>query len=141
MTIAPGAATAIGPTKRVAALSAAVALGLLLGCAGARALVGTSGLAAPVAAAAACWIGGLAAVVAEERLGSPQRRAAAMVAGTGLRLGPPVVLALASRLQAGRLWEAGLAYYLGAFYIVVLVTDAITRLPLRQAKPRHPAPP
>lgn len=141
MTIAQTAPTRPSPTRRVVVLSGAMTVALIPGCATAWVVIGPSGLAAPVAAAAACWIGGLAAVVGEERLGSRQRVPAAMLAGTGLRLAPPVALALAARLDLGGLWEAGLPYYLGAFYIVVLGTETATHLALRQPNPRHRLPP
>ncbi len=118
------------PSRRIAVLSAAMAVGAIVGCGVAWGLTGPGGLFAPLVAAVACWGGGLAAVAAEERLRARSRLQAALLAGTGLRLGPAVVVALAARLQPGGLWEAGLPYYLGGFYIVLLGAETVTRLSL-----------
>ncbi len=133
MTITPPRPTCPAPGKRVAVLSAAMAVGLAAGCGVGWAIGGPRGLGAPAAAAVTCWGGGLAAMAAEQHFGKRRGLPAALLAGMGLRLVPPVALALAARLQAGGLWEAGVAYYLGAFYVVVLATETVTRLPLHPA--------
>ena len=129
----PPAPIHAAPRRRMAILSAAMALGLAAGCGVGWATEGSGGLAAPLAAAATCWAGGLAAIAAEDRLGRRRGLAAGLLAGVGLHLAPPVALALGARLHGGGLWQAGLAYYLGAFYIVVLCTETAARLPLRPA--------
>lgn len=120
----------------MAVLSGAMATGVLVGCAVGWAVSGPFGAVASLAAAGCCWGGGLAAIAADQGLISRGRLRAAMLAGAGLRLVPPIALAVAARLQAAGLWEAGLAYYLAVFYIVVLSTETITRLPLRLETPQ-----
>lgn len=162
MTIAPQTPISATPWQRIVGLSAVMGLGLAAGCAVAWAmgrstgprwgaatsvprtglmLGGSPGLAAPVAAALACWVGGVAAIAAEHRLRGSRGLPAAMLAGTALRLGPPLAMALAARLRANGLWEAGLPYYLGAFFIVVLCTETLARLPRRLAMRGPSSPP
>jgi hypothetical protein len=97
---------------------------------------GLVGLTAATIAALLCATGAGLALVVVDRFRRPQEMLTALLAGTLIRMGVPLAAALAAQLSGALSPQAGLLYYLFAFYPVTLAVGTILSLPARpQAAP------
>lgn len=101
---------------------------------------GLAGVAAASAAAGACWLGAAAGLIVTTAARGPAV-AYATLAAMGLRIVPPLVLAMFYAVRGGRLWEAGGAWYLLASYGWTLLVESLLAIRLvRRAAARTEAP-
>lgn len=90
---------------------------------------GAMGLWASGVAAGVCLLGATLALVVSYRLRDPQRALTGMLLGMLLRMGIPLGFAAGMFLFGGVLAEAGVFYYLVAFYLVTLAAETLLSLP------------
>ena len=93
---------------------------------------GGMALAAAVVAAVFCLTGATIALLASHVLRGSKHALAALLAGMAARMGVPLAFGLAIHLQGGPLAEAGLLYYLLAFYPITLAAETALSLPPRR---------
>jgi hypothetical protein len=91
-----------------------------------------SGSAGAVAAAVAllfCLLGGLVALVLSDVFRGPQMVLQRVLLGTLLRMGIPLGMTLMVYVRGGPLVEAGFAYYVVVFYLVMLAVETVMLVP------------
>ncbi len=94
-----------------------------------------TGLLAGAAASGVCLLAAWTALCLGEPLRKPQHLVALVVAGTLVRMGIPLVAALAVFFRRGPLADAGFLYYLILFYPVTLTAETFLSLPERKNAP------
>jgi hypothetical protein len=125
-------------------LTCQIALGLTVLTAGvavggvAWGIAGLRGLAAAGIAAASCWLGAALALEATVLLARRGQGLTGLLAGTALRMGIPLALALGFHFGGGPLAQGGLLYYFLAFYPLTLAAETAMSLP-RAGTPSPPA--
>jgi len=124
----PNAESLLSRTTSYGAMQvAALFIGALLlapiGCL----VAGSLGAIAAVLAAAICAMGAVGghavALLVADSVEGPQRAMVRPVVGMLLRMGVPLAFAIVVYLQGGPLAEAGLVYYLLAFYMIALAVE------------------
>ncbi len=90
---------------------------------------GARGLWAAAAAATFCLAGAGTALATSQFLRKPKYLLHGVLAATAARMGIPLTLGLICHIQGGPLAEAGLLYYLLAFYPVALAVETALSLP------------
>jgi hypothetical protein len=127
----------LGLGARAAVLLGALLLTLAAAAPVGWAMAGSSGVTAAGIAALVCAAPSLAALALTYRLRAPRHALVAMLGGMFLRMGPPLIVALVVHELGGPLVEAGLIYYLAAFYVVALVVETGLSLTLIDRSPRQ----
>jgi hypothetical protein len=127
--------------SRGLATQAAVLVGMVLAVYAAvapvaGALSGTVGLAAAAVAAGLCLAGAGLALVACRLYRDSKRALQGVLIGMVLRMGVPLLSALAIQVQGGGLARAGLLVYLVVFYPVTLFVETALSLP-SDGRSRH----
>lgn len=81
-----------------------------------------------MAAAVICWLPALVTLAMAEFLRGPYLLVG-WLGGMAIRLAVPLACALAAHVRGGWLAEAGLLYYLAAFYPPTLLVETLLSLP------------
>jgi hypothetical protein len=122
----------LGTGARITLATAAISLAFLMAAGLAYELRGTEGVAAAGVAAMICWLGAIAAVPVSSLFRGP----AAVTYGVGLamfaRMALPLAVGVTLHALVPRLAEAGMIYYLLAFYFLALALDttlAVAQIP------------
>lgn len=97
-------------------------------------LDGVAGLVTAAVAATFCLAGGALALVVGEIYRGAERVLHQVLLGTALRMGVPLGLCVAVYWRDGFLVDAGLAYYLIGFYLVMLTVETVLMLPAGPTK-------
>lgn len=118
-----------GLAARIALLVSAGAASCVLALPVAFLCSGWAGIGAAAAAAVVCLGGAVAALTVSHCLRGPQYALPAMLLAMGPRMGVPLAVALACHLHGGALADAGLVYYLLAFYPITLLVETVLSLP------------
>jgi len=124
------AATLVAAVLGVYALAAPVA----------GALSGPPGMGAAALAGALCLAGAVAALLVCRWLYDPRRAWKGVLAGMIPRMGIPLGVALFLQVRGGPLVQAGLLYYLVAFYMVTLGLETAITLPANNPAPHTRVP-
>jgi hypothetical protein len=85
-------------------------------------------------AATFCLLGGALALVAGDIVRGADRALHQMLIGTALRMAVPLGLCVSVYWRGGPLVDAGLAYYLIGFYLVMLTLETVLMLPAGPTK-------
>jgi len=93
---------------------------------------------AAAAAAGICLLGAVLALVVSHLLRGPKAVLYGMLMAMALRMGIPLVSALALHLQNGALAKAGVLYYFLVFYPVTLAVETVLSLPKTTPPARRP---
>lgn len=94
---------------------------------------GDHAVSAAVAAFFACFVGAMLALILSHVFRGPRHALAALLLGMMARMGIPLGLGSSIHLHGGPLAEAGLLYYLIAFYLAILAVETVLSLPETQA--------
>jgi hypothetical protein len=119
---------------RAAVLTAVVLVALVAVGVVASLWCGTVGGTAAALAAVICLTGAVLALTISGVLARPETALASLVLGMALRMGLPLVAALAVHLHGGPLAEAGFLYYLVVFYPITLAVETLLSLPAPQRR-------
>ena len=114
----------------VLALVVVVVFGLVAPVAGS--LKGVAGLTAAAVAAALCLAGAGVALLASRLPRGPNGAMVGMLLGMTARMGIPLGVGFLFHIRGGPLAEAGLLYYLLAFYPITLALETWLSLPASQ---------
>ncbi len=118
----------LGLAARAAVLGAVVVVAFAAVAPVAHRIAPSDGVTAAAVAAAACWTGGVLALVVASLCRGPAAILYHALLGTLARAVPPLLLGLAAHFRAPSLIEAGVAFYLVVFYLVALTTETIMTL-------------
>lgn len=128
-----------GFARRATILVAALILAASVAASFAWRVNGMAGLLAVLVAGSACLVCGVLALIAHEFLQKPQLVMYQVLATMALRMGIPLGLCLIFHVQRGSLAEAGIVYYLLAFYLVTLVVETLLAVVTRASQPGMPS--
>jgi len=93
------------------------------------------GLTAGAAAGGVCLLAAWIALFLVEPHRKPEDMLALVLMGIVIRMGIPLIAALAVFFQRGPLADAGFLYYLIVFYLVTLSTETFLSLPIEKKVP------
>lgn len=114
---------------RALLFTAAVAVMWLVAAPLAWCASGGEGVAACLAAGIICWLPALVSLGMAEMLRGPYLLAG-WLGGMAIRLAVPMACAVVAHVRGGWLAEAGLLYYLAAFYPLTLLVETLLSLSL-----------
>ena len=101
-------------------------------------LSGAQGLAASAVAAGTCLVAGVGALTLASLFPGRNTVAVGVLAGGLVRMAVPLVVVLVVYTRGGMLVEAGMVYYMLAYYFIALIVE--TGMVLRQFPPRLSGP-
>ena len=119
----------LGFSAKVAVLAGALALSFIPAAIVAFALVGVPGIVSAAIACSVCLLAGLNGL-GVAALFSKRSSAAPVLAGMLVRMGLPLMLILALVITSHPLLDSGFAYYVIAFYQVMLFVELLLIVPL-----------
>jgi hypothetical protein len=99
------------------------------------------GFLAGLAAGGVCLLAAWMALYSSEPLRRPQQMLTLVIVGMMIRMGIPLIAALAIFYLGGPLADAGFLYYLIVFYPVTLTVETLLSLPAREPRKNKDVPP